>query len=377
MEDEGREARVLLMGEKSLFVDEESAESGGDSASAEIKPPTLQPLFLTLMAGLLLATASVLALFASRPHKVSFVEDAVQVLFQEHDDAVQPVSRAPMHDFYMYRVQSAQDYSPENQNMGNIGGVLWYLHSEIVWHHWIRAGSFSSTPKTRIERFRVKTRSPTKLYQHGMDFGVTNVYDLGKCTGPFKCENLQYYGPAVGCEMWKGTHEDKVRIAAGKNVTPGNRFPHTQWLGVNHYPGAIWYSLPGACSSQHYWNQSEECKMREPSGHCPPGIKEPTGTPNCTYVYAKVGEITINEMEGIGSFSDFEKAGFKEYSRRTDKGEGMKFWDDKNSSKACQRRINSVKKLFAEKYSDQPDLADPPCDFDAETFYPHYPSGDF
>lgn len=30
-----------------------------------------------------------------------------------------------------------------------------------------------------------------------MAFGIVNTYDIGKCTGPFKCENLQHYGPTV------------------------------------------------------------------------------------------------------------------------------------------------------------------------------------
>jgi len=373
MEDGGSEAGVLERAETSCLVDEESR---GARALVDINLPAFQPFSLKLVVGLLLASASVFALFASRPHKVSFVEDAVQSLVKRQD-AGQPVSSAPMYDFYMYRIQSAQDYSPENQNMGNIGGVLWYLHSEIVWHHWIRAGSFSSTSKTRVEQFRVKTRSPAKLHKLGMNFGVTNVYDLGKCTGPFKCENIKYYGPAVGCEMWNESNEDKVLIAARKNITMGNRFPHTQWIGVNRYPGAIWYSLPGACSSQHYWNQSEECRRREQSGRCPRDVEEPTGAPDCTYVYKKVGEISINEIEGIDSFDDFEKAGFKEYVRRSDKGVGMHFWDSINSSKACQKRIDRIKMLFAKKYINQPDLPDPPCDFGAEEFYPNFPGGDF
>ena len=31
-----------------------------------------------------------------------------------------------------------------------------------------------------------------------MKFGVVNTYDLGECTGPFKCQNLKHYGPTVG-----------------------------------------------------------------------------------------------------------------------------------------------------------------------------------
>lgn len=283
-------------------------------------------------------------------------------------------SSAPMYDFYMYRIQSAQDYSPENQNMGNIGGVLWYLHSEIVWHHWIRAGSFSSNAKTRIERFRVKTRATEKMYQRGMNFGVVNTFDLGKCTGPFTCENIAFYGPNVGCESWTESTEHKLQRKQdekeGKATKHGNNFPHQMWLGVNHYPKSVWYSLPGSCSSMSYWNHTEECEKQEPSGRCPAHIEEPTGARDCSYTYEKVGEISINELEGIDSFDKFIKEGKKEYVRRTDHGVGMNFWDLKNSSTACQMRIDRVEAVFKAKYIQQPDLPDPVCDFDTEKFFP-------
>jgi len=103
MEDGGSEAAVLERAEASLLVDEESR---GARALVDINLPAFQPFSLKLVVGLLLASASVFALFASRPQKVSFVEDAAQVLVKRYD-AGQPVSSARMYDFYVYRIQSA------------------------------------------------------------------------------------------------------------------------------------------------------------------------------------------------------------------------------------------------------------------------------
>lgn len=281
-------------------------------------------------------------------------------------------SPAPLIEFYMYRVQSREDYTPENQDMANIGGALWYLQSEIVWHHWIRAGSFSSTPKKKMERFHVKIRATAALYEQGMNFGVVNTFDLGQCSGPFKCENIEVYGPTVGCESWTRP----VWYTEGDNSSVGNNFPHGQWVGDNMYPGATWYSLPGACLSRKFWDRDDECDMREPGGACPEGV-EPTGARDCTYSYKKIGEVSIDDIEGIDSFNDFIEHGGKEYVRRTDKGVNMDFWDDSSDPEKCQKRIDRVKAVFAAKYRNQPDLPDPECDFDVRLFYPNFPNGTF
>mmetsp|Transcript_26409 Transcript_26409/g.47625 ORF Transcript_26409/g.47625 Transcript_26409/m.47625 type:complete len:408 (-) Transcript_26409:61-1284(-) len=268
--------------------------------------------------------------------------------------------------FYMYRVQNDEDYSPENQNMANAGGALWYLHNEIIWHHWNRGGTYASTPKTRVERFLVATRASDKLLSRGMNFGVVNTYDLGMCTGPFSCENLEEYGPAVGCEKWKKREDGTV----------GNNFPHAQWVGINLYPDAMWYSLPGKCSSRKFWNQSGNCEKEEPSGSCPPGVI-PNGSWNCLYSYRKVGEISIDELEGIDSFAKFIKDGGREYDRVIDKGTSLDFWNKIGDPETCQKRIDKFNLLFVQKYPDQPILEDPDCDFDSNKFYPHFPNGTF
>lgn len=272
------------------------------------------------------------------------------------------VSTAPIMHYYMYRVQNDEDYSPENQNMANIAGALWYLHNEIVWHHWLRAGTFASTPKTRIERFLVFSRASQELYDKGMNFGVVNTYDLGKCSGPYKCENLQEYGPVVGCESW--------------DPKQGNNFPHGQWTGKNVYPNAVWYSLPGKCSSVKFWQQQGDCSNHEPSGACPLGVV-PTGEWTCTYTYQKVGEIRISEVENITDLEAFLEGGGREYNKETDKGIHLHFWDDIDDPVACQKRVDKVNKMFQKKYPDQPVLEDPSCDFNVGKFYPYFPEGVF
>lgn len=270
---------------------------------------------------------------------------------------------APLLDFYMYRAQTDENYSPVNQDMANIGGMLWYLHNEIIWHHWIRVGSFSSTPKTRLEQWRIKMRPTCQLWNKGLTFGIVNTYDLGECTGPFKCQNIKHYGPTVGCETWD---EGKM-----------SHFPHEEWFHRVKYPHAAWYSLPGACSSKKFWAKDKGCALREPSGACPDGVEEPTGEIDCTYTYKKVGEISIDELEGISSFDDLMKKGGYEYSRSADKGKMLHFWDNINSTDANQRRIDITLKKFMDKYPDHPYLEDPTCDFDPRIFFPHWPKGDF
>jgi len=277
--------------------------------------------------------------------------------------SVKGCPEAPLLDFYMYRAQTDENYSPVNQDMANIGGMLWYLHNEIIWHHWIRVGSFSSTPKTRLEQWRVKVRPTCQLWSTGMNFGVVNTYDLGECTGPFKCQNLKHYGPTVGCETW--------------DIGKDNHYPHEEWYRRVKYPHAAWYSLPGACASKKFWGKDKKCAWREPSGACPEGIEEPTGEMDCTYTYKKVGEISIDELEGISSFDDLMKKGGYEYSRSTDKGKMLHFWDHINSTEANQRRIDITLKKFMDKYPDHPYLEDPTCDFKPQVFFPNWPNGDF
>lgn len=251
-------------------------------------------------------------------------------------------SKAPLHTFYMYRGMSNNNYAFENVNAANLAGTLWYLHNEVV----------SATPRkfaiTRLLRIKVQYRAPQPLWDKGMNFGVRFAYDSGKCTGPWTCDNMYgKYGYHIGCNY----------------VT---NFPTKQWGGQCHYKDAIWYSLPGPCNNKEFAEHDPSCAARFPGGSC---IGEPTGTGDCTYSYESVGEISIDELEGLKDYQWFIKVGGKEWQRWRDQGSGMSFWDHQSSEDASQARINRALALFAQKYPDSPVLPDVPCDFNFGSFY--------
>lgn len=261
-------------------------------------------------------------------------------------------STAPLYTFYMYRVQNDEDYRPENQNLANAAGTLWYLHNEIVWHIPRRF------QKTRIERYRVQTRAPQPLFDRGMNFGVRVAFDSGRCTGPYwsghhSCnEDWDHYGYNVGCN------------SVGS-------FPTSQWRNQVHYRDAIWYSLPGECSNVLYWQHNGECSWTMPGGACQDGVT-PTGQGDCTYSYTKVGEVSINELDGIGNYDAFVAAGGKEYDKHTDRGVHNSFWDFKFNDTACALRVQAMQNLFKLKSPDEPtdeEVPAPPCDFSYGAYY--------
>lgn len=272
---------------------------------------------------------------------------------------LQKPSNAEVKTFYMYRVQSTESYAPMNQDMTNLAGCLWYLHNEIVVSHSGkkgRTGTYFATRKTRIEKFKVQTKATQTLIDVGMNFGVMNPFDSGACTGPFDCnEQFDNYGYTVGCETW--------------NPGSQSNYPHAQWNDMNHYKGAIWYSLPGPCPLTRFNMKTPQCEAAQRGGAGCPAGQEPDGKGDCTYTYEKVGEINIDDLEGITDFEEFTRHGGIEYGYRSDVGVHMTFWNHKKDDVACQARVDKAEKLFKAKYPDMPDLPDPTCDFDKDKFY--------
>lgn len=238
--------------------------------------------------------------------------------------------------YYVYRVQSDENWPLTNKNAGNIAGMLWYLHNEIVWHKGGRFGTYFSHPVTRLVKFKIQMRATQALHDLGMNFGVVNTMDSNKCSGPFKCDNLASYGGTVGCETWqKGS---------------ANNFPHQQWDELNRYPGATWYSFPEA-------------------GHCPPGVT-PTGEGHCVYSFEYMGEITIDQLEGLGDFKKFAAEGGREYDPKIDNGVKLSFWKGIKDARLCRWRVEQAARLFREKYPWMEELPEPTCDFNKFKFYP-------
>lgn len=270
-----------------------------------------------------------------------------------HPEHAQP-SNAPLVTFYMYRTQNDQEYPPMNQNLANAAGTLWYLHNEIVWHIPRRFG------KTRVQRYKVQSRAPQALYNKGMNFGVRVAFDSGRCTGPY----WRHSGLKTCAKDW-----DTYGFFIGCNNV--GLFPTYQWHNQVHYKNAIWYSLPGECPD-NYWNaHNATCQKEMPGGKCPPGVT-PTGEGDCTYNFEPAGEISLDALDGIGSYWPFIYAGGKEYDQKLDRGVHNDFWDFKSSDYACDLRLQAFVRMFHDKYPDDPkdeDLSPPPCDFNEYRYY--------
>eukprot|EP00931_Biecheleriopsis_adriatica_P090185 TRINITY_DN64212_c0_g1_i1.p1 TRINITY_DN64212_c0_g1~~TRINITY_DN64212_c0_g1_i1.p1 ORF type:complete len:623 (+),score=92.07 TRINITY_DN64212_c0_g1_i1:45-1871(+) len=275
-------------------------------------------------------------------------------------------STAPVLTFYMYRSQGVSSYPPEDVNLADLAGAMWYLHNEIVGRaDWGYKRKFKIT---RMLRYKVQTRAPQPLFDLGMNFGVRMAFDSGQCTGPFDCNAAwQNYGYFVGCNKF------------GKKPSfPFPDFP-TGYEGV-------WYSLPGKCPQMMYYNKANkstgshgpDCMMNQPGGVCDAQYEEPTGAADCTWRYEEAGEIDLDELVGIpkGKYDAWVESGNREYDRITDVGIGMTFWNNLNDTAKGKQRVAAAKALFDKKYPGSYEgIEEPPCDFDFDKFYLNAPGG--
>ncbi|CAE7304487.1 unnamed protein product [Symbiodinium pilosum] len=263
----------------------------------------------------------------------------------EPTEQLQENSNATLFTFYVYRAATEDDDYVENINVGDLGGTLWYLHNEVVWERPRKFGI------SRILRYKIQTRAPQPLYDLGMNFGVRFSYDAAQCTGPWSCDvNYEKFGYFVGCN----------------NL---GMFPFPTY--DTHYPNAKWFALPGECSSKKFEDKDEKCKVEQPGGRCE---GTPTGQGNCTYSIELIGNMSLDEIEGIPPYEMFiHMAGeHVEYNKTTDKGVGVTFWDGINDTAKNVERIERVRMLFEHHYPDQAldeDMTPPACDFDFEVFY--------
>merc|ERR1712150_193614 len=132
--------------------------------------------------------------------------------------------------------------------------------------------------------------------------------------------------------------------------------------------------------------KTPECKIENPGGHCPAGVLEPTGAPDCTYTYEEAGEIFLDDLVGIGEYNEFWNTSYtkcveergngilphdtecrrnKEYDPITDSGRGTHFWDGKLDTEKCTERLDKARALFKKNFPEMPEhLEEPPCEFD-------------
>jgi hypothetical protein len=242
----------------------------------------------------------------------------------------------PTYTFYIYRVTGDTDWPIYNVNAGSLGGVLWYLHNEVI------VGRPRKFGITRMRRFKVQVAGTRALERINMTFGVRFAYDTQVCTGagpwasPAECDaQFEKYGYFVGCN----------NLGTYPFPTAAKGFPC-------HYPEAVWYSLP----------KGGRCHGR------------PTGEANCTYSYEESGDILLDELVGIKNRSQLP-SDWTEYDINTDEGYGFSWWDHKFDDWACRNRWQHVRDMWARKFPGterDDELPAPSCDFTC-SFYPNPP----
>jgi len=287
----------------------------------------------------------------------------------------------------MYRVTNGKEYPPLNVNTGNIAGVLWYLHHEVVVQYPRKFGI------SKVVRYKVKTKATKPLWDKGMHFGVRMAFDKGEATGPFVCGRDWGNRTDTSSGMPKpkfcnGPWQESYNVTSINGKTYSSPFEWSQYgyfVGCNNlgnfpfptypvaYPGARWYSLPGACPGMPFYSKTEACEASQPGGFCGVG-KTPTGQGDCTWSYELAGEVSINELVGISKWDwlHFRESGKKEYDPYTDEGTAFSWWNGIHNATANQQRIDEAQKLFSLKYPNQTadeDMPSPPCDFNYHQFY--------
>jgi hypothetical protein len=313
-------------------------------------------------------------------------------------------------NFYMYRAQSDDNYAANNINMGDLPGVLWYLHNEVI----------VSTPRkfnvTRINRFRVTMMTTQEHYKStGRQFAEFTAFDSGKCTVP-------------GCEA---IYEDKGFVIGCQNTESAQGLGN--YVAHSHYPctpgddckEGTWYSLPGPCPEYDFENKDNGCNISMPGGQCQfeygegggvTGFDEApvTGEKDCTFYAKWAGQVYLNELIGLpvidnvlGSptagqkihhqaYTHWWTQGNQEYDVSSDTGncvansdydedsdsygeesntppppggkQSIKcdFWAGRDDQDKCDERQRIIEDLFDTKFPFYPKTADlgeaPPCD---------------
>lgn len=281
-------------------------------------------------------------------------------------------SQAPMLTYYVYRAQGPAgpggDYPMENVNVASLGGVMWYLHDEVIRDCWFNGQAGKRRfDITRIRRFKITTKATQPLYELGMNYGLKGSFDSGEHTGPHK-DRVE--GPGTGWHsLWQW---DRYGFHVGCDNL--GQWPHNEHVFQSgwRYPNAVWYSLPGSCPTMNYRQADDGCKVSFPGGMC----DKPDGRGNCTYAIEEAGEIDIDELVGITprwkSRADFCRAGgFEGNGATTQWGNYIRFWDDIWDQGKNYWRTKQAADKFREKYPNMPheeDLKPPKCDVDAQKY---------
>eukprot|EP00443_Scrippsiella_acuminata_P062334 CAMPEP_0115394948 /NCGR_PEP_ID=MMETSP0271-20121206/12532_1 /TAXON_ID=71861 /ORGANISM="Scrippsiella trochoidea, Strain CCMP3099" /LENGTH=890 /DNA_ID=CAMNT_0002818641 /DNA_START=71 /DNA_END=2741 /DNA_ORIENTATION=+ len=226
--------------------------------------------------------------------------------------------------FYVYYATSDLWPVVQNANLGNLEGILWYLHENVV----------TSCPRTgginRIIRYVVTMQNTEALFKAtSHQFGDLVRFNSTQCAGDNKTCNGAFskYGYTVGCQV-----QETEKTATAKYMDP------------------VLYSFPGGVG------EGGECSA-------------PDGESACTWKTEYAGEVRIDELSGIADTFLWCAQGNLEYNLTSDKGEGTTFWNNRRDKHWNSRRVAYVKELFKMKYPNYPvDIGLPVCEagFDLE-----------
>lgn len=318
-----------------------------------------------------------------RGEAASAKDDEVGVEEEEAPSDVDPNNYGPKPiTFYVYRASGDVHYPLENVNVGDLAGVMWYLHNEIV------PAPVRKYGIDRIRRYKVRMRPVVEFWNvHHTYFGPFMAYDAAKCTTPMGKQVYDQYGYILGCQPV--TPGRSAYEADEETLTP--EACSAPDLGCR---SPVWYSLPGACplkklrptdveytqkihgvteklghtliASSDDDAKSDTCIASEPGGRC----DNPTGAPDCAYSVEDAGEVLLDELVGIKpNFNDWFQniTVTREYDEKTDKGIGVSFWDGRQDKDKCQARLHSAQVMFEQKFGRDNDLTEgqPVCDFDS------------
>uniref|UniRef100_A0A7S0B9M5 Apple domain-containing protein n=1 Tax=Pyrodinium bahamense TaxID=73915 RepID=A0A7S0B9M5_9DINO len=195
-------------------------------------------------------------------------------------------------------VASAQP--TEDNDLADVGGVLKYIHTELLTEHLgdpLRKQRKYNIDSIRKQRF--KLRNPDSLLQSTPfpDFGPFVTYDWGEATNKAQHLIMEQYGDFVGIQQGCTNGNCDVRYPA---TVPYN------WFSVGNWCPNLPFAQKG--SKQ---NPSPRCLKHKNKylmgGLCFGGadhinavpVVEPTGAPGCVYSYGRASLVMLDDLAGI------------------------------------------------------------------------------
>jgi len=274
-------------------------------------------------------------------------------------------------DFYMYKAIPERSYPNNGINMASAGGVLSYLHVEVV----SSAHSETANPQggckrnydiQKIQRWHVRVRNTPMVYKVKRgQFSQYVPFGAQQCTFGTNLHDQKQF--ELCNEMWR-KYGYVVGCAAGSSQLK--------------YPDAISYSVPGQCPQEAGANKTVgDCYKKAPGGQCgkePGGDGEfghPDGTPFCTYDMKLEGEVSLDQLVGLcptpmcQRFHEFCMEGKVEYRcppqedhpECSDNGI-LPFWSGYDDEDRNRDRIKALEDLFQKNFPDSPRKSTPVCD---------------